>query len=192
MGSCVHEVVLASRSWRTECFAGCLIELSCLLLRGCPAQPQRHLCSSFQTFFQGAEAILRVTSAARKELNIVDKGQAGHSERWMDSGLDVKELLRKGSSNMIKILPCPRLGWEWLFSFWLGILCHRAQELEIGTLSLYQEAHQRDGVLMCFARDQKGTYGDFLYELRMGCKLDGFVTKGSWVGVLGLPFTYCP
>lgn len=50
-----------------------------------------------------------MTSAARKELNIVDKGQTGHSERWMDSVLDVKELLRKGSSNIIKILLCLRL-----------------------------------------------------------------------------------
>jgi hypothetical protein len=45
-----------------------------------------------------------VASAARKELSVMNKSQTGHSERWMDSVGDVKELLRAGSSNMIKIL----------------------------------------------------------------------------------------
>lgn len=105
----VHEVVAATHSWKMKRLTGFLVQWNYLLPRGCPSQPQRHLCSSFQTFFQGPEAILRMTSAARKELNIVDKGQTGHSERWMDSVLDVKELLRKGSSNIIKILLCLRL-----------------------------------------------------------------------------------
>jgi hypothetical protein len=113
---------MASHSWKTKCLTGFLVEWNYLLLRGYPSQPQRYLCSSFQTFFQGPEAILRMTPAARKELNRVDKGQTGHSERWMDSVLDVKELLRKGSSNIIKILPCLRLpGLRMVLFFLAGV-----------------------------------------------------------------------
>lgn len=41
---------------------------------------------------------------------MVAQTQAGHSERWTDLENDVKELLRLGSSEMIKIL------------FWLRLL----------------------------------------------------------------------
>lgn len=78
---------------------------------GCSSQRQRHLlCYRHQEMFlPRSRSYFRVASAARKELSMVDKGQAGHSERWMDSVGDVKESLRMGSSNMIKILPWLRL-----------------------------------------------------------------------------------
>lgn len=50
----------------------------------------------------------------------MDKGQTGHSERWMDSVLDVKELLRKGSFNIIKILSCLRLTGSRMALFFLA------------------------------------------------------------------------
>lgn len=51
---------------------------------------------------------------------MVARTQAGHSEKWTDSVNDVKELLRLGSSEMIKILSWLRLAGPKLTVFSLS------------------------------------------------------------------------
>lgn len=86
----------------------CRVELPAA--EGLPCPTSKAPLLFLPDFLPRCKSYFKGDFGCQEKSNIVDKGQAGHSERCMDSVFDVKELLRKGSSNMIKILPCLRLG----------------------------------------------------------------------------------
>lgn len=100
---------MTSHSWKMKCLTGFLVEWN-YATEGLLVPTSKAPLLFLPNFLPRPRSYFKNDFSCQERAEyIVDKGQSGHSERWMDSVLDVTELLRKGSSNIIKILPCLRL-----------------------------------------------------------------------------------